>query len=1366
MKSRLIHILRGVILTLLASYIFLHPNPLQASTLHASTQQAAAQQDTAIPAMPVNAFIELDVGSVAEMEKVIAFIESQGGNVPLSFAPQALFVHIPSDINSNNWDARADILEIHQGVATLNTDDPQAQLALTIWNQWQQEHPFTLAKSALERSTILQASQRRTDKSYEQSDHSQLAQSIQADRVQETQWQQAHPFAFEKSALERSAVLQASHRHVHQSHGQRADSQLAQSIQAVSLQETKQASQQSTTLDDCSNLAANRFPNANCFQTSEFFIGDFQVDLFLPESNENSSNSENWSPERRDEVVNGVASGLLWWIAASQQVGPAPDLSYNLTVHDPFISPEDVTTDYEPIQVDAKSHANNSEDQLWIGDLMKNVGYPGSTQYAPVPKHMVAMWRYVDARRQEMQRDWGFVVFVADSQNDEDGFFADDVTFAYAGRPGPHVVLTYDNGTNSQNIGVVNGIKINMVHEMGHIIDAPEEYENHCNPTEPSGYLHVLNSNCESGGDVPLEDSVMRSPLNQRIAFTTLSLPMSVRRMAGWQDSDGDGILDPVDTTPAMIIAGPSVLSDGRYRYSGRATDIAHSVPAGRAARNSRTPVTINTIVAAEYRIDNKSWQPCLFADDKLSPDASSGTFQCEFIAAEGQHTLAFRSRNSVGNYSEILVRTLDTDLQTAANTTPRGTLSLSGGDSNVLGTPTAHLVLSASDDQSLLDGGQYRLHYQGQWQEWNSYKGYVYTELDSGQADHDLSVQYRDGDGNISQEYATMLKLDMEPPTCEISEFQIDPDSTDVILKYSNNDQSSSVTSVNLHYYDENTKRYQWQGWTGATDEKKIAIEDDGTYTFTLRCRDEAYNQGQVSTQTKIDRTAPAGALQDVEMVWNDGKLEATLNFVASDNTTGITQYRLYYAGQWQAWESVDLAFTFAESALVTIDSTEGNHTFQVQFKDKAGNVSDIYRQDVEVSNKAPVGSIQDIEKSWQGEQLDAKIHFEASSTLGGINGYRLYYNEEWQDWEAVDIALLVDDSTTVTLQPIGDTHTIQIQFRDAYGNMSKIDQYDVQVNTIDRRGPTGTLIIGAIDPVEVGGNSAVGKAEVTLRISAQDQESRPTRMNIFDGSAWLGWEQIQATKDIEVTEGTYNFRIQFRDSADNVSKIISQEDVVVDTTSPNGSLEVTTTVISAGVARATMKLRIQNRESLDTLQMRLFYNDKWHAWETYSTAKTVTLERDGLHAFQAQFRDASQNTSAISTAPSQPVDTQPPLSWITAPLSGENSTKVANVVVAWDGQDPGGDEASGIRCYDVRFSTDEGATWEDMQRCITETSATLNGEPGQIYYLQVRAIDNAGNIGEYPSDASQSVIIEITDEGDEPGLSDTTLYLPIIHR
>jgi len=180
----------------------------------------------------------------------------------------------------------------------------------------------------------------------------------------------------------------------------------------------------------------------------------------------------------------------------------------------------------------------------------------------------------------------------------------------------------------------------------------------------------------------------------------------------------------------------------------------------------------------------------------------------------------------------------------------------------------------------------------------------------------------------------------------------------------------------------------------------------------------------------------------------------------------------------------------------------------------------------------------------------------------------------------------------------------------------------------------------------------------------------------------------------------------------------------------------------------------------------MRLFYNDKWHAWETYSTAKTVTLERDGLHAFQAQFRDASQNTSAISTAPSQPVDTQPPLSWITAPLSGENSTKVANVVVAWDGHDPGGDEASGIRCYDVRFSTDEGATWEDMQRCTTETSATLNGEPGQIYYLQVRAIDNAGNIGEYPSDASQSVIIEITDEGDEPGLSDTTLYLPIIHR
>jgi len=82
--------------------------------------------------------------------------------------------------------------------------------------------------------------------------------------------------------------------------------------------------------------------------TSSFYIGDYQVDIFLPES---VGDAEDWDMDRRDEAVIGAASGILWWVGTSQKRDGRPiDLSYNITVHDPFITPDDVRTQYEPIQ--------------------------------------------------------------------------------------------------------------------------------------------------------------------------------------------------------------------------------------------------------------------------------------------------------------------------------------------------------------------------------------------------------------------------------------------------------------------------------------------------------------------------------------------------------------------------------------------------------------------------------------------------------------------------------------------------------------------------------------------------------------------------------------------------------------------------------------------------------------------------------------------------------------------------------------------------------------------------------------------------------------------------------------------------------
>ena len=135
---------------------------------------------------------------------------------------------------------------------------------------------------------------------------------------------------------------------------------------------------------------------------------------------------ENWSEERRDEVVIGVTTGLLWWLSAAEVRGdPVPDLSFNINVHDPFITPNDVAVTQEPIQTRAQTTLGNVADiereLAWIGEIMTNVGAPTEIEVNGLLPYYETMMRYIDQQRAANNRQWGFVVFVVDSLNDAAG---------------------------------------------------------------------------------------------------------------------------------------------------------------------------------------------------------------------------------------------------------------------------------------------------------------------------------------------------------------------------------------------------------------------------------------------------------------------------------------------------------------------------------------------------------------------------------------------------------------------------------------------------------------------------------------------------------------------------------------------------------------------------------------------------------------------------------------------------------------------------------------------------------------------------------------------------------------------------------
>jgi hypothetical protein len=131
---------------------------------------------------------------------------------------------------------------------------------------------------------------------------------------------------------------------------------------------------------------------------------------------------------------------------------------------------------------------------------------------------------YVAAIRRTLGTKWGYVAFFTKYPVNH---------FAYALKP--RLVMHYGNdGWGPDNIDRV------FAHETGHVFGCPDEYASSgCNCLLPAGHLREVNGNCESCAQ-PFVPCLMAANTWAMCQYTPVHL--------GWRDTDGDGVLDPVDT--------------------------------------------------------------------------------------------------------------------------------------------------------------------------------------------------------------------------------------------------------------------------------------------------------------------------------------------------------------------------------------------------------------------------------------------------------------------------------------------------------------------------------------------------------------------------------------------------------------------------------------------------------------------------------------------------------------------------------------------------------------------------------------------------------------------------------------------------
>ncbi len=659
------------------------------------------------------------------------------------------------------------------------------------------------------------------------------------------------------------------------------------------------------------------------YQTSEYMYGSIQVDLILPESNGSlDTNRENWSTSRRDQVVSEVTAGTAWWASTATQGGrPGANLSFNITVRDPFNQSSTVSTRYEPI-------ARPQTDQgLWIEEIMGHLGYSGY--------YYSAVRSFAHARRTSMGTKWAFVIFVVDSYNDSDNYFSDNSYFAYAYLNGPFMVMTY--GNDGWGIG---NMEMVTAHEMGHIFGALDEYSSSgCTTSQRSGYLNVANTNCENGS--PTENSIMRSSGSQNIAYPNHLASTPVRGMVGWRDSDGDGLYDPVDTSPSILLNAytPDPTSSTNLTYSGSTQDEAYPSP-------THTSATINTISSVQYRVDGGTWQNCQAGDSSFNSWREN--FTCSVgPLADGNRSIQVRSRNSVGNYSALAGDTVTVDAAPPSNPTTVTPGCTAGHNSWQNSCNDPFFTWSGASD-SVTGVAGYQVYWgtnsAGTSTTWRSTASYDPAPVTDGT--YYLRVRTKDGAGNWSS-WTTLfiLRYDNTAPAVQVTAPQANSYvGSSVTIQAAGTDMTSGMSNFQFFAgYDDGTG-WTWHylgsdtngvdGWSQAWN--ATTVPEQAGISFFVYGWDQASNEGSGWVgDIALDRVPPSSTVLSLP-----GSLTSTtfiVNWGGSDTMSGLATYDIQYREDSGTWTDRWVATT--DNYAWFTGSMYHTYSFRARARDMAGN-------------------------------------------------------------------------------------------------------------------------------------------------------------------------------------------------------------------------------------------------------------------------------------------------------------------------------------------------------------------------------------------------------------------------------------------
>jgi hypothetical protein len=618
----------------------------------------------------------------------------------------------------------------------------------------------------------------------------------------------------------------------------------------------------------------------NYYETSEYLIGRVAVGVILLESNGNiDPATESWSSPRESEVISQIQNGLFWL----ENYMPSANVSFIYEIH------LRVPTSYEPI------NRPHTDQRLWIEEAMTYLGYPGIS-------HVTQVREYINDLRVNLEADWAFAIFVVDSYNDPDGRFTSERSdgqgkmSAHSFLGGPYLVMTYDNGGYS-----ISNMDYVTAHETCHIFYATDEYNGR---TEISGYLGVQDM---EGSECMMDKA------------NVWWLCTNSMEQLGWRDSNGNGLLDIVDTYPSTILypyyANPT--NQNTLVYCGFVSEVPY--PNNNPLGYGRD-ITINTITDVKFRVNGGPWQSALAQDGEFNQAQEAFYFTVSYLP-EGTHVIEACAVNSVGNMETAY--TIDT--VTVDRTPPRTSIILQGFTGNS-GYFLSDVTVSLSATDSITS--VLKTEYSFDNSTWIAYTGSFEIKEDGS-----TIIYYRSTDlaGNVEKTKNHIIKIDKTAPVGSIAINDNAEYSTSnaVTLTLSAFDADSGVAQMRLSedgVFDDGS----WE--TFASSKSWILSAVDGVKTVYVQFKDAV---GHVSTTYSatiiLSTTPPTGSIQINEGDTFTTSTQVTLYLTYSESASQVC-YSNDGVFETEVWEAPSATRTW------TLASDDGEKTVYYQVKNAAG--------------------------------------------------------------------------------------------------------------------------------------------------------------------------------------------------------------------------------------------------------------------------------------------------------------------------------------------------------------------------------------------------------------------------------------------